>query len=137
MIEAVKFLATGVTNTAVDFAVLNLCILLFGITQGDPKYMVFKAVSYIAASTNSFFLNKFWVFKNKEKADGKQVGSFAAVSTIGLLLNIGISLLVFYAGTHIFVDQSVQLWANIGAICGTALVLFFNFVAYKFIVFNK
>ncbi len=137
MIEAVKFLATGVTNTAVDFAVLNLCIVFFGITQGDPKYLVFKALSYIVASTNSFFLNKLWVFKNKEKADTKQVGSFAVVSGIGLILNTGISLLVFYAGTHFFADHSVQLWANIGAICGTALVLFFNFVAYKFIVFNK
>jgi putative flippase GtrA len=137
MIEAVKFLATGITNTAVDFAVLNLCIVIFGIAQGDPKYILFKALSYIAASTNSFFLNKWWVFKKKEDASKKEVGSFALISGAGLALNALISLAVFHAGASLYPALSPHVWANIGALTGTALVLFFNFFSYKFLVFKK
>src|SRR4051812_16112689 len=131
MIEAVKFLTTGVANTAVDFAVLNLCIAIFGITQGDPKYIIFKAISYIVASTNSFILNKWWVFKNKKQADKREVGSFAAVSGVGLILNTGISLAVFHFGTLLYPVFSAHAWANIGAIVGTGLVFLFNFFSYK------
>jgi putative flippase GtrA len=136
MIEAVKFLTTGVTNTAVDFAVLNLFIAIFGISQGDPKYILFKAISYIAASTNSFILNKWWVFKNKKQADTKEIGSFAVVSGIGLVLNTLISLAVFHAGTLFYPSLSPHTWANIGALTGTGLVFLFNFFAYKLIVFK-
>jgi putative flippase GtrA len=137
MIEAIKFVATGVTNTAVDFGVLNLLIVLFGITQGDPKFILFKAISYVVAATNSFFLNKLWVFKNRGAADTRQVGTFAAVNVAGLVINTLISLVVFHTGTLAFPTQSAQLWANAGALCGTAVVLLFNFFSYKFIVFNK
>lgn len=137
MIEAIKFLTTGVLNTAVDFGVLNLLIAIFGISQGDPRFILFKAISYSVASTNSFFMNKLWVFKNKQVADTKQVGSFAAVSLMGLVINTLISLLVFHVGMAVFPATSAKLWANIGALCGTGVVLLFNFASYKFIVFNK
>lgn len=137
MIEAIKFIVTGVSNTAVDFIVLNILIAIFGITSGDPHYILFKAISYIVASTNSFILNKWWVFKNKRQADPKEVGSFAMVSGIGLVVNTLVSLVVFHVGTLLYPSFSPQMWANIGALSGTAVVLVFNFFAYKFLVFKK
>lgn len=137
MIEAAKFVVTGVTNTTVDFVVLNLLIVLFGITEGDPKYVVFKALSYLVASTNSFILNKWWVFKNEKKTGTREVGSFAVINGVGLILNTLISLLVFRAGTELFPAFSPHAWANIGALSGTVVVFLFNFLSYKLIVFKK
>ena len=62
-----KFVLVGGLNTFIDFAVLNILILIFGLVQSDPKYIFFKIFSYVTASINSFFFNKFWVFKNKLK----------------------------------------------------------------------
>lgn len=135
--EFTKFLITGATNTLVDFAVLNLCFVVFGLMQGDPRYVYFKAIAYICASVNSFALNKWWVFKNKSEADKKEIGTFAAVSGVGLVLNTVVSLIVFQLGHVFFPAMNTHLLANIAAVAGTLTVLLMNFSAYKFIVFKK
>ncbi len=132
-----KFLVTGGLNTLIDFGVLNLLILIFGLAQGDPRYILFKTLSFIAASANSFIFNKWWVFKNKKETDKKEVGSFAVVNGIGLVLNTFVSIAVFSLGTRLFPDLNPLLWANIGGLIWTIFILLFNFFAYKFIVFKK
>jgi putative flippase GtrA len=135
--QFIKFAVTGGLNTFVDFAVLNLLIFVFGLALGDPRYIFFKAISYICASINSFVINKWWVFKNKTGADTKEVGSFTLVSVVGLVLNTLISLTVFHGASILLPTLDAKILANIGAITGTLLVLIFNFVAYKFFVFKK
>jgi putative flippase GtrA len=142
--QIAKFLLTGGMNTFIDFAVLNLLILIFGLTQGDPHYAIFKACSYFVASCNSFIFNKVWVFKS-DGAIGKEqtgkrltreIGSFAVVSLIGLVLNTLISLSVFHAASLLFPTIGSQVLANVGAIVGTGVVLVFNFLTYKFFIFT-
>jgi putative flippase GtrA len=137
MIEAAKFLTTGVVNTAVDFGVLNLFIMIFGISDSDPKFILFKALSYAVAATNSFILNKWWVFKNREAVDKRQVGTFAATNVIGLVLNSTVAYVVFHFGALVFPQLTAHALANVGALFGTAFVLMFNFLSYKFVVFKK
>ena len=134
--QFMKFLATGGLNTFIDFAILNLLIVLFGLVQGDPRYILFKAVSFIAASINSFFLNKKWVFDNGYTKSSKQIGPFIIVAILGLVVNTLVSLSIFHLGTSLFPLTNTQLMANIGAISGTVIVLLFNFLAYKFIIFK-
>ncbi len=135
-----RFLATGIVNTAIDFGVLNTLILLFGPIVKPVAYALFKVLSFLAAITNSYFLNKYWVF-----ADGNQRVKasthrekilFLGVSVFSLGVNLATSLLVFRAlGKIGFMGATAQ--ANIGAIAGTALTQISNFLGYKFLIFKR
>ncbi|MDR0914363.1 MAG: GtrA family protein [Oscillospiraceae bacterium] len=63
-----KFLLVGVLNTIVgtglNFVFLNL---VFNFLNTDVNFWVSSGVSYILASFMSYFLNKYFTFKNTEK----------------------------------------------------------------------
>lgn len=131
-----KFASVGFANTAVDFGILNLLIFISGIA-GGIGYSVFKGISFIMATIHSYFWNKFWTFKKKEmeKAE-REFLQFFVVSLIGLGINVGIaSLVVIGLGPQW--GLASKIWANIGAACGSAVGLIWNFLGYKFIVFKK
>ncbi len=131
-----KFASVGFANTAVDFGILNLLMLLFGIT-GGIYYSIFKGASFIGAVIHSYFWNKFWTFKKKTVEQvGGEFMQFLVVSLIGLGINIGIaSLIVNYVSSPAGI--SATAWANIGAAMAIGVGLIWNFFGYKFIVFKK
>jgi len=136
LFQFAKFVLVGFANTAVDFGILNFLILLTGLSSG-LAYSLFKAVSFIGATTHSYFWNKFWTFrKTNTVQEGKEFLQFLAVSIVGLVINVGIaSLVVVFVGPQW--GLSSKIWANIGAACGSASGLIWNFLGYKFIVFKK
>lgn len=130
-----KFAAVGVLNTFVDIGVLNLEILAFGTPAAWP-YRVFKAVSFLAATTNSFFWNKFWTFDSREPANPSQTIKFYLVAIGGFLINVGVASYVF-SGVARPAAISANLWANIGAMVGVASGFLWDFLGYKYVVFKK
>jgi putative flippase GtrA len=130
-----KFAAVGVLNTFVDLGVLNLEIVAFG-TPGAWVYRVFKTVSFLAATTNSFLWNKYWTFNSQEPASAKQTIEFYGVAFVGFLLNVGLASYVF-SNVSRPISVSQNLWANIGALVGVAAAFLWNFIGYKFWVFKK
>jgi putative flippase GtrA len=130
-----KFAAVGVLNTFIDLGVLNLIIFLTGIA-GGIWYAVFKAISFLCATTNSFFWNKYWTFNAKEAATGKETGSFFLFAAIGWVVNVGIATFIVN-GIAWSASFNPRVIANIGGLCGVAGAFLFNFVSYKFFVFKK
>ena len=129
--QAVKFVIVGILNTAVDFAVLNLLMLATGIVAG-LGFSLFKALSFLVAVINSYFWNKHWTFQSEREV----FLQFLAVSAIGFFLNVGTaSFLVNSVGPQFGLTE--QLWANAGAAAGTLVVMTWNFLGYKFVVFKK
>ena len=133
--QFLKFAFAGAINTAIDFGVLNLLIAIFGLGQNNVHYMYFKVISFIVAVTNSYFMNKLWVFKSNNSEQKVEVAKFLGVSLVGLILNTGVSSLVFKIGPT-FYPFSLHAWANIGALVGTLVVLIANFFGYKLLVFK-
>ena len=138
-----KFFLVGIMNTGVDLIILNIEIAITGIAVGIG-YSVEKSVSFLFAVTFSYFINKHWTFRDNSKdGEGKKMSQFLAVSLVGMLINVTVaSIVVNYLQTPIgnLLDLpflTSKLWASIGALCGTAVGLFWNFVGYKFIVFKK
>ncbi len=134
--QFLKFALIGGFNTALDFGVINLEMWIFKIYAGWP-ILVFNGISFMIASTNSFFWNRFWTFKSKDgERAGFQYVQFIIVTAIGL----GINSSIVYLGTTFvnpLFDLSPPLWANGIKILATAISLIWNFAGYKFIVFNK
>jgi len=134
--QLAKFGAVGAANFAVDFGVLNLLIFSTGIASGW-YFTLYKSISFVVAVTNSFFWNKLWTFKKKggEKA-GKDFVQFLLVSAIGLLINAGVaSLIVNVVGPLGLISE--KSWANIATAVASVVVLTWNFLGYKYIVFKK
>jgi putative flippase GtrA len=136
MQKLLRFIVVGVFNTAIDLAVLNALVLLFGLGVHGELYFFFKAISFIAAVSNSYFWNKYWVFEKKTSVGAKESSLFLTVSGAGFLLNVMVSSLVFalIQSTHLV---SLHLAANIGALAGTIAVLSWNFLGYKYVVFKR
>ncbi len=133
-----KFCVVGVSNTAVDFGILNLLILLTGIESGY-YYSIFKAISFVVAVLHSYLWNRVWAFKSKGKGVKrveKEFFQFLSVSTLGFGINVGTaSFVVNFIGPRAGISPT--LWANIGAISAVLFSSTWDFLGYKFIVFKK
>lgn len=134
--QLAKFILVGVLNTIIDLGVLNFLMWYFSIA-GGLLYSVFKGLSFLTATTNSYFWNKFWTFEKKKSNDThKEFFQFFIVSLGGFIINVGTaSLVVNLIGPQFGIAP--EWWANIGAIIASFAGLTWNFVGYKFIVFKK
>lgn len=131
-----KFVAIGFTNAALDFGVLNLLIFLTGIT-GTIWYSVFKITSAAVSMANSYILNKNWAFEAGESGGGKmEFIKFIGVAIISLLINVLVASAVVNF-IHPVLGISAKVWANLGAVAGSASALIFSFVGFKLAVFKK
>ncbi len=129
-----KFAAIGFTNAAVDFGVLNLLIAGTGISAG-AWYPVFKGISFISAVIPSYFWNKYWAFEGSE-GTSFEFAKFVSVAVVSIFINTGTaSLVVNYV--HPLGGLSPAVWANVGAVAGSAVALIFSFVGFKLAVFKK
>ena len=125
-----KFFLIGAMNTLIDLGILNLLILVSGISSG-LWYSVFKGISFLVATTNSYFWNKLWTFGS----DKNKFHQFLVISVIGFFINVGTaSFLVNLIGPQ--AGLTVKVWANVGALTGSVIGLMRNFLGYKFIVFK-
>ena len=147
-----KFVVTGFLNTGIDFAVLNLLMWLTGKDEG-LYITLFATVSFLAATTNSFFINKHWTFKEangrkKQAKDSgvKDAGQFAMITFIGWMINAGVTTLlstftpflgITFITKYIPEDILQKVWVNVSKAFATGFSLVWNFLGYKFIVFKK
>lgn len=132
----VKFGEAGGLNWLVDLGVINLLMLITGLSE-NPWASVFKAVSFSFAVANSYFWNKLWVFYgHKKQKESQELGKFITASLLGLGFNL-IVFTVIKVGGPLLVDgfSNVQ-WANIATIVGSLSAMIFNFVLYKIWVFK-
>lgn len=148
--QMAKYVVVGGMNTLVDIGILTLVILIsknFGIQAEDliysgilavTFYSIYKGLSFIVANVNSFYWNKYWTFSQKdaEQKSPAQFVQFFVVSLIGLLINVLIASLVFRSVTP-FGGLNPDQWGLIGAAAGSLTGMIWNFLGYKFIVFEK
>lgn len=132
--QFIKFLCVGLLNTGVDFGILNLLMFLTGITSGIG-YSLFKAISFVAAVTNSYFFNKRWTFQKGKSFEKTEFTKFITISLIAFGINVGVaSLLVNFVKP--IGDIPPYLWANLSAVAATVFTTLINFFGYKYFVFK-
>ena len=131
----IRFLIVGVINTLVGTAVMFGLYNLAGLHKwGQIGYWLSTIGNYTVGSVVSFFLNKHFTFKNKEK--GKAV-------VIRFVINIAVCMTLAYgiaqkcvelalAGTFL----SEQLQGNISMLVGMGLFVLLNYFGQRFFAFR-
>lgn len=136
--QLAKFAIVGFLNTAIDFGMLNFISLLTGVTGGLLVGGV-NIPGFVLAALNSYFWNKFWVFRKSGEEVKKGYSdflSFFAVVIFGVIINGGIVvLLTTYVSP--FGNLSPERWLNISKVIATAASLVWNFLGFKFLVFKS
>ena len=114
VLQAARFVLVGALNTFIDLGVLNSLIWFSGVAAG-PLYSLFKGVSFLVATVNSYFWNKYWTFGKVQEAPGpREFSKFLTVVAIGFFLNVGIaSVVVNVIGPQFGIGE--KIWASIGA----------------------
>ncbi len=121
-----QFLRFGVVGVA--GLVVDIAVLLAAMALGLDKYSG-RVVSYLAAVTATFSLNRAWTFRERRGggAVGAQWARFALLNLVGFAANYGTyALLVSLTATHPVVAVAA------GAVAGMG----FNFVLSRRYVFQ-
>ena len=129
-----QFAAVGTLNSFIDIGVFNLETFLYGTSViGVILFAVFKAISFLFATTNSFVWNKYWTFSAQEKPKAGEVTAFYTIAVLGWVINVGVATLVKASGS-----PDSKVWVNLVApLCGVAASFLWDFFGYKYFVFKK
>ena len=115
-ITTVKFLLVGVINTLVGTGTM------FGLYNClGCSYWVSSAGNYIVGSIVSYFLNKYFTFKNHQKS---------AKTVLKFVVNIAGCYLVAYG-------FSVKTQENIAMLAGMCIFVGMNYLGQRFVVFRE
>jgi len=115
-----KFATVGVIGMVIDFSVLNLMHLRFGL-----RLEWANAISFSTAVLSNFTWNRLWTFpESRQRRLGKQLGQFALVNVIGLAINTALLL-----GLDKLLSGFIaEPWSyNLAKAFAIGVVLFWNF----------
>jgi len=127
------FAAIGVMNTAVDFLVLNLLILLTHHDQG-LWLLPFDGVAFLAGVLNSYVLNGRFTFRHSGSGGSYRFLRFVAVNGVGLVMN---SLVVWALSPLLGAIISPFGAMNVSKALATLVSLCWNYFAMKHWIFRS
>ena len=159
-LSTVRFMIVGGINTTVDFAVLNILVLV-GFTRSfflfGQEFLVAVPLGILAAMVNSFLWNRVWVFSdtNQRGKTIRQVVLFVIVTIISVFIiqQILVNVLyynVFTSGNTLFLNLTESIAAfvpfdigstltllNLAKLIATVASITINFLSYRYIVFSR
>ena len=140
IVQLLKFVLIGASNTILDLLVTFALNAIFGI------YYLAKIIGYACGIANSYFWNSRWTFREERKRDAREIVTFIAVD----LVTLGLSLLlqwVFRDKLHLdawwtgFAGENfLTKILNGDRFClllASGIALLVNFAGNKLLVFKK
>ncbi len=124
LVQAVKFGAVGILNTAIDVGLYFVLTRWLGL-GGLP--VVAKSISYSAGILNSFLWNKFWTFQSRAGTWTTLI-PFILTALVGLGINTGMLQLCL---------KTLHMPELVALGLATLITLFWNFVISKFVIFRE
>ncbi len=112
-----KYCIVGLIGVFVNMGIYTLLV-----NAAHLHYLAGATVSFSAAATNNFVLNKYWTFGNPDGSGFTQAGRFLIVSLLSLLLN----LLVL----HLLVED-VRLGNIVAQMIAIGVVTVLNYLGNK------
>jgi putative flippase GtrA len=127
-----RFGLVGGLNSGIDLLIFN-GLLWLGPTQNTTSLLAYNSFAYAFGAINSFILNKYWTFQNKQRTTYGEVLRFALTTFCGIVCNDGI---LWIAGSFLHpVMINATLWANASkvlAISGTFMISYLGMRLWVF-----
>lgn len=122
--QIVKYLIAGGTSAFVDLSLLYFFTDVLGVW-----YLISAGLAFVLAFFISFFLQKFWTFRDGDKeAMYKQMGAYLAVALINFVINIILM--------YVMVD-GLKVWYMLAQFIVSGLIAVESYLVYKFFIFNR
>ena len=123
-----KFFIVGVINTVVGTVVMFVAYNLL-----HCSYWLSTALNYVFGSTSSYFLNKYYTFKKKEKS---------LKFVVRFIINILVCYLVAYGiakplTASLLSSYSVTIQENGAMLVGLGFFVCLNYFGQRFFTFRK
>ena len=126
--KLLRFLIVGVINTLVGMAIM------FGLYNlAGASYWLSSAANYVLTSILSFFLNKYFTFRNREQS-WSQVVRFAVNIAVCYLLAYGIAKPLCL---RLLADATVQVRDNVSMLVGMVLFTGLNYLGQRLFAFKS
>ena len=112
-----------------DLLMLNVLLWRFS-TNNVLVLVVYNSVAYSSGAVTSFFLNKYWTFRRKQRTTRREVVRFAIILALEILYSNG---LVWLAGKALQpLITNVTLWGNASKLLAVAggAVLSYTFMRF-------
>ena len=123
-----KFLLVGVINTIVGngtmFLLYNLC---------GAGYTLSTVANYVVGSIVSYFLNKYYTFKQNKKS-GKEVLRFIITVVVCYAVAYGVAKPLAYL---VFSGLSEILKDNLAMLAGSGIFIVLNYFGQRFFAFKS
>ena len=119
-------------NAVIDFAILDVLLWLYP-TGNIKEVLTYNSIAVLLASTNSFFCNKYWTFRQRQQITASEVARFVVVASATTLMNDTLMWLLGLIFPGIM--NSSLIGANalkFGAIIGTMSISFFGMRLWVF-----
>ena len=124
--QARRFVAVGAVGFFVDGGILTLLHSLF-----DFELLQARLVSFSTAVTVTWYLNRTHTFsENRDVRAVNEWSRYAAVNTVGALLNLGIFLWLVYR------FEVLANWPIVPLAVAASVALVFNFFASRHLAFS-
>ena len=137
ILKFVKFGIVGASGMVVDFGVLYLMRNVAGLPD-----LWANTISFTAAATSNYFLNRIWTFRSHEKQVGVEYAKFLLVSVIGLGINNGVLLLSsllwpeLYNGSISLLGKNIEIF-YLFKLLAIAITTLWNFFGNMLFTFRK
>lgn len=129
--EAAKFGAVGIVSAIVDLGVFNALSI-----TGQPLHthpVTARAISVLVATVISYIGNRWWTWRDRERASlAREYSLFIAINIVGLAINLGILALAEY-GLH----WHSGIERNLANVVGIGIGTLVRFFAYRRWVFME
>ncbi len=148
ILQLLKFVLIGASNTLIDLIVCRALQALFG-TFSDAAFLTYylpKIIGYACGILNSYIWNSRWTFREERRRDAREILTFIAVNLVTLGLSLGLMYLfrdvcgldVWWMNT--FGENWFTRLISGSFFCtvlSTGIALIVNFIGNKLIVFRR
>ena len=126
--EFLRYIVVGGSAFVLDF--VTMCIFKELVFKGEHLFIA-VFIGYLVGLIYNFLLSNWYVFKNGfEKIKGKEITSFIIFAVIGII-GLGLTEILMYLFVNI-----LALWYIFAKILSAGIVLFWNYIARKLIIYK-
>ena len=125
--QFLRYFVTGGLAFIVDFGLFALSLYHF-----EVHYLISNLIGLMAGNVVNYLLSIGWVFSSEKRKMEKQRILEIIVFVLISLFGMGLNEFLMYLSVEVFVVQEM-----ISKIVAAIIVLLYNFLARKFILFKK